>query len=306
MRDVFCEVSSGTVVMPLRSVVKVENPSGAMLFMPGYIPPRGGIGVKIVSVFPENAGKNLPTISALIILSSPDTGQALAIIDGGYVTALRTGATSGLATDLLARQDAHTLGVFGAGVQARTQIAAILEVRKIGEVIVYAPDMRRTSEFISALRTEYGNRVLFTIAESRQQLVRGSDIIVTATTSDTPVFDGRDLREGTHINAIGSFTPQAREVDDDTVRESRIYVDALDACLHEAGDLLIPMKQGVISRDDIRGELGELALGSEAGRESDRDITLFKSVGLSVQDVIVAQQIHAKAVDQRMGQVIES
>ncbi len=306
MREVFCEVSRGTVVMPPRSVLKMEESSGAMLFMPGYLPHRGGIGIKIVSVFPENAGKNLPTISALIILTSPETGEVLAIIDGEYVTALRTGATSGLATDLLARRDAHTLGVFGAGVQARTQIAAILEVRQIGEVMVFAPDRSRTTKFISTLHTEYGGDIQWTIAESPQQLVHRSDIIVTATTSDVSVFDGHDLREGTHINSIGSFSPQTREVDDETVRQARIYVDALVPCLDEAGDLLIPMGQGVISQNDIIGDLGELALGKKSGRESDRDITFFKSVGLSVQDVIVAQQIHAKAVDQGVGQVIES
>jgi alanine dehydrogenase len=306
MRDVFCEVSRGTAVMPPRSVVKVERPPGAVLFMPGCLPHRRGIGIKIVSVFPENAGKKLSTISALIILSSPDTGEVLAIIDGSHITALRTGATCGLATDLLARHDAHTLGIFGAGVQARTQIAAILEVRQIREVMVFAPDRSRTTEFISALGLEYGERVRFTIAEFPQQLLRRSDIIVTATTSDTPVFDGHDLREGTHINSIGSFTPQAREVDDETVRKARIYVDAIDACLGEAGDLLIPMAKGVILRNDIRGELGELVLRKKSGRESDREITFFKSVGLSVQDIIVAQHIHARAIDQQMGQVIEA
>jgi alanine dehydrogenase len=305
MRDVFCEVSKGTVTMPPRSVVRVNNPSGAVLFMPGYVPHRRGIGVKIVSVFPENSRKGIPTISALIVLNNPETGETLAIMEGGYITALRTGATTGLATDLLARSGASTLGIFGSGVQAWTQIAAVLEVRPITKVVVSARDTNRTRDVVAALRKEYGARAEFVVADSPQQLVQHSEIIITATTSDAPVFDGHGLRGGTHINAIGSFTPQAREVDDCTVRTSRIYVDSLDACLHEAGDLLIPMDKGVISRNDIRGELGELALGRKACRESDRDITFFKSVGLSVQDIVVAEQIYAKAIDQGIGQILE-
>ncbi|MDH3251750.1 MAG: ornithine cyclodeaminase family protein [Ignavibacteria bacterium] len=305
MREVFCEVSKGTVVMPPRAVVELNNRSDTVLFMPGYVPHSRGIGVKIVSVFSHNAASGMPTISALIVLMNPETGGVLSVMEGGYITALRTGATSGVATDLLARSDdVRRLGIFGSGAQAWTQIAAILEVRPIREVSVYSRDKDRSRDFVMALRKQYGPRAQFEVADSPEKAVSQADIVVTATTSETPVFDGTLLREGTHINSIGSFKPQVREVDDHTVRRSRIFVDSRDACLHEAGDLLIPIEKGVISRSDIRAELGELLLARKPGRESDRDITYFKSVGMSVQDIVVAERIHAKAVEQNVGQMV--
>jgi ornithine cyclodeaminase len=288
VKEAFAQLSAGEAVVPLRTPIEVARHQGTVLFMPAYLERTDGLAVKIVSVFPENRALNLPTIQALVVVADSRTGQPLAAMEGGYLTALRTGAASGAATDLLARRQASTAALFGAGTQARTQLLAICQVRDIARAWVYDVSHDRAEAFVQEMGGQGRIPQDLRIATSPAEAVREAEIICTATTSSTPVFDGRDLQPGTHINAIGAFTPQMQEVDETTIQRARIVVDSLEACLAEAGDLIIPLKKGVISEADIHAELGEIVLGRRAGRESEEEITIFKSVGNAVQDVAVA------------------
>lgn len=300
MKDVFFDVTRNAVILPERTVIELANKTDAVLFMPAYIPRTGAIGIKIVSIFLGNVSKGIPTTTAQILLNNPDTGEVLCIMDGGIVTALRTGAVSGVATDILSRRDAENLGVFGAGVQAKTQIEAILEVREINCVKIYDINSASARKLASEMNETNPYTCRFQAVESPDAVVTSSDIVVTATTSKTPVFDGNLLKLGTHINSIGSFKPSAREVDDATIRRSRIFVDSTHA-LKEAGDLIIPIKKGAISERDIQADLGELIAGEKTGRKNAEEITFFKSVGMAVEDIAVAQRIYRKAEENNLG-----
>lgn len=303
MKEVFLEVAKNEVVLPERTVIELSNKKDAVLFMPAYIPKTRGIGIKTVSVFPGNVTKNIPTVTAQILLINPDTGEVLCIIDGGIVTALRTGAVSGLATDILSRRDAENLGVFGAGVQAKTQIEAIQEVRRIKRVKIYDINPASARKLADEMNETNVYLCQFQAVESQETVVNGSDIVVTATTSETPVFDGNLLNPGTHINAIGSFKPGVREVDDTTVRRSRIFVDSTSHALKEAGDLIIPIGNGTISENDIQSDLGGLVAGEKSGRINAEEITFFKAVGMATEDIAVAQRIYRKAEEHNLGMV---
>jgi ornithine cyclodeaminase len=263
------------------------------------------MGIKVVSVFPGNPSHNgRSTISATILLNDPQTGEILAVMDGAYITALRTGAVSALATDLLARKNAHRLVVFGAGVQARSQIDALRIVRPITDVRIFDPDPSRAIRLVEELRNEDDGACEFAVAASPEAAIRDADIVVTATTSRTPVFAGRLLKEGVHINAIGSFKPEHREVDDDAISRSRLFVDSFAEALSEAGDLIIPLSTGIISKDAIEASLGDLVLGTRNARQEDNEITFFKSVGLAVEDIVVAAHIFEKARTASAGIVV--
>jgi len=240
---------------------------------------------------------------ATVVLNDVDSGRVLAILEGAYLTAMRTGAVSGVASKYLARTNSEIAGIFGAGVQARKQLEAVREVRNIRTVKVYDSDHERARSFIAELSSQSG--IEASGVKSPAELVRASDIIVTATTSQTPVFDGHDLKPGTHINAIGAYTPSTRELDGETVSSSKIVVDSIDAALAEAGDLLIPMKEGIIQRRDIWAELGEVITGRKKGRTSEREKTLFKSVGLGIQDAAVARLAFEKAEKEGVGTQID-
>ena len=306
VRQVFSEVGKKQVILPDRTIIDLNKTEDSILFMPAYIPNTGGLGIKIVTVFPENRLKNIPTISALLLLSDPDTGIITTIMDGGYITALRTGAVSGIATDILARRESKNLGIFGAGVQARSQIEAILEVREIDNVTIYDPIEEVSGNLVKTLDKEYGSSCFFQSAKSSEMVVENSDIIITATTSQIPVFDGSLLKDGTHINSIGSFQSFSREVDDVTIQRSGIFIDSYNCSLKEAGDLIIPLQKGIISENDIKADLGELILEKKKGRESENDITYFKSVGMAVQDIAVARVLEEKANDKGLGIILDN
>lgn len=294
MRELFAEVGRNQVVLPERTVIDLPN-DGTVLFMPAYVPNVGGIGVKIVSVFPHNLEKGIPTVNAQVLLTDPETGRIMAIMDGTMITALRTAAVSALATDLLAVKGAERLGVLGAGVQARAHINALLRIRKIRQILIYSLEFEKSESLAREFDRSTSSSFVCRGVRSAEEVVIHSDIIVTATTSHAPVLHGNLLRDGTHINAIGSFKPHTREVDDETIQRSRIFVDLRAAALKEAGDLLIPMSNGVISESDIVADLGELVLAVRPGRQNDKEITFFKSVGLAVEDIIVAKRIFDRA-----------
>lgn len=304
MEEVFAALTEKEAHVPARTALSLYASDNSILFMPGYLRKSGGVGMKVVSVFPSNAAKGIPTISAQIMLCDPETGEVTAVIEGGTITALRTAATTAVATKHLARQDACSLGVFGAGVQAKSQIEAHREVRNLESIIIYDLDMKKAEALVQHFHVICGQSCTCSVAASPDELVVHCDIIVAATTSHTPVFNGNLLRKGTHVNAIGSYKPHVREVDDATIRRSRIFVDSYEHALKESGDLIIPLETGVIEERAILGELGELVLGSKKGRETSDEITFFKSVGLAVQDIAVAQRVLEKAARGNLGLVV--
>jgi ornithine cyclodeaminase/alanine dehydrogenase-like protein (mu-crystallin family) len=244
------------------------------------------MAMKMVSVFNDNPGKGLPLIHALVVVVNAETGKPDAVMDGTYLTALRTGAASGAATDLLARDDARVAAVFGAGVQGRTQLAAVCTVRPIEEAWIYDIEPQRAETYAEEMGERIGATV--NVARSPSEAVGPADVICTATTSSHPVFADVDVQPGTHINAVGAYTPQMREIPPETVLRAKVVIDHHEAALAEAGDLLIPMEQGLMSAGHIYAELGEIVAGDRPGRETVQEITLFKSVGVAVQDVAVA------------------
>ncbi len=306
VKGAFAQLSTGKATVPLRTQLPVEKHGGITLFMPAYLSETDALGAKIVSVFPKNLDRGLPTIFAIVIVVDSETGCPVAIMDGTYLTALRTGAASGAATDFLARRDAKVAAIFGAGAQARTQLLAVCTVRKIETVWVYDVVRERAEAYAAEMKGFGPIPADIRIASSPAEAVREADIICTATTSSSPVFNGEDLKPGVHINAIGSFTPQMQEVDETTIRRAnKIVVDFRSACLAEAGDLIIPMNKGIISEKDIYAEIGEIAAGLKPGRERDDEITYFKSVGNAVQDVSVARRVLEKARELGLGKEVE-
>jgi ornithine cyclodeaminase/alanine dehydrogenase-like protein (mu-crystallin family) len=258
----------------------------------------------MVSIWPDNPGRGLRTVMGLAAVIDPDTGQPLALLNGEALTALRTGASGGLATDLLARPNAGVVAVFGAGVQARAQLEAVCEVRQVKEVRVFGRTPSRVEAFVASV-SGWSNVPSTSVAGSRRDAVVGADIVIAATNSEKPVFDGRDLSPGVHITGVGSYTPQMQEVDEITVQQAKIVVDSLQACLAEAGDLITPLEKGIISKLDIHAELGQIVNGDQPGREAYDEITFFKSVGVAVQDVVAASEILRAAEAQGLGTVVE-
>ncbi|MEM2341233.1 MAG: ornithine cyclodeaminase family protein [Candidatus Bathyarchaeia archaeon] len=288
----FLELQKGTAILPMRATITLTEKRGWMGVMPAYLGEMGSLSTKIVTVFEKNLEKNLPTIMATILLNDPETGAPLAIMEGTFITAMRTGAVCGVATKYLARKDSKTVGIFGAGVQARTQLMAACAVRDIEKAFVYDIFKDRAKTFAEEMSKKLG--ILVEVSEPKD-LVLHSDIIVTATTSKTPVFDGNWVKPGTHLNLIGSFKPEVREVDEIVIKRSKIVVDQKSAALEEAGDIIIPLKAGIITEKDIYAELGEIVAGLKPGRTSEREITLFKSVGLGIQDCATAWLAYTRA-----------
>ncbi len=233
----------------------------------------------------------------------PATGAPLALIEGGSLTAIRTGAASGAATDVLARPDAAVVALFGSGVQARRQLEAVCTVRPIKRVIVYS--LAGAEAFAAEMAGVGPIPADIRLAATPREALAEADVVCAATTSRTPVFDGRDLRPGTHVNGIGAFTPEMQEIDAATVRRARVVVDSLEAALAEAGDLIIPLNAGEISRDHVSTELGEVIAGSKPGRTSTEQITFFKSVGVAAQDAMAAGIILRNGPALGLGTVID-
>ncbi len=303
VKGAFTQLSAGKAVAPLRTQLPVERHEGVTLFMPAYLSESDDLGVKIVSVFPRNLEMGLPTIFALVVVVDASTGRPVAVMDGTYLTALRTGAASGAATDLLARKDARVAAIFGAGVQARTQLLAVCEVRDIERVWVYDVNPQAAERYAQEMAGKGRVPADLRVASSPAEAVREADVLCAATTSRTPVFADADLKPGVHINAVGSFTPEMQEIPGQTVGRARLVVGSREAGLAETGDLIIPIRKGLITEADIYAELGEIAAGLKPGRESPDEITLFKSVGNAVQDVSVARRVMEEA--RRLGLGVE-
>lgn len=301
----FSELARGRAVMPQRAVIPIPEHKGIYLAMPGYI---GGdmnaLGLKVVTVYPNNPSKyELPTILGTLMLCDPATGKAIAIMDAGYLTAVRTGAASGVATKYLAREDSKVCTVFGAGVQARKQLEAVQIIRPMEKVYVNDISKEAMDSFAGDLSGSLG--VNIEPSQDVETIVRESDIVVTASSSHDPVFDGNWLKPGTHVNNIGSHTPDAREMDTTTVKRSKFVADLKEANLAEAGDILIPIKEGAVTEDHIYASLGEIVVGDKPGRENAEEITVFKSCGLAIQDVSTALAIYNAAKEKGVGTEVE-
>ena len=295
MKLAFGQLSNGQATVPRRTQIATDK--GITLLMPAYLQTSQDFAIKLVSVYGENPRLGLPTVNGTVLVVDPKTGLPRALMDGNSLTAIRTGAAGGLAAELLARRDASVVALFGAGVQARAQLQGVMAVRAIEQVNLIS----RTRASALALAAEidtWSDAPLVNLVPKPRQAVENADLVITATTSATPVFDGNDLKPGTHVTAIGSYTPTNREVDAVTVRRARIVVDSREACLAEAGDIIIPQAK-------IEAELGEIVNGLKPGRQSDEEITLFKSVGVAVQDAVAAATVLAQAKVKNLGTVLE-
>ena len=293
----FAQLSNDQAEVPLRPHVAVPPSDGLLLVMPAYLSESGALGVKLLTLFLHNPERHqMPSINALVILFDTENGQPLALMDGGWLTALRTGAASGVATRLLARQDARTLALFGAGGQALPQAWATCVARPIERIWLVNRTPTHAERLAEQLRG-FGSPIPadVRVASSAGEALREADVICCATASPTPIFDDADLRPGTHINGVGAYRSTMQEVPAATVSRARVFVDQRRAAWAEAGDLVIPREQGLIDESHIAGELGELVLGRVAGRADDNQITFFKSVGNAVQDAAVAQLAFQRA-----------
>ncbi len=306
VKKAFIQLSKGKAELPLRVQIQVKKQGATTLFMPAYLTESGAMGAKIVSVFPKNQSKQLPTIHAVVVVVDTKTGQPLALMDGTYLTALRTGAASGVATDLLARKKARVVAIFGAGTQGRTQLEAVCTARPIEKVWIYDVRQKVARDYAREMK-ERGkpipNKVF--VALSPKQALSEADVVCTATTSFRPVFSDADLKWGVHINGVGSYKPEMQEIPARTVVRSKVIVDSREACLAEAGDLIISIDGGLITDKNIHGEIGEVAAGKIVGRETDEETTFFKSVGLAIQDVAVAELVLKRAEEKNLGLDVE-
>lgn len=293
MEAALTALARGDATLPLRSIVWLPDKSGALGLMPAQMAATGFLGVKAVTFFPKNEGTERDSHQGAVLLFDASDGSLLAIMDATAITAIRTAAVSGVATRLLAREDASDLALVGSGVQARTHLAAMLAVRSIRRVRVASQDLGRAERFAARESRRHG--IVVEPAASVREAVERADIVCCATSSRQPVVLGAWLAPGAHVNAVGSSVAFARELDTDAVVRSRLYVDRRESALAEAGDFVIPRTEGVIGDDHIVAEIGEVLIGARPGRGSREEITLFKSVGLAVEDVAAARAIFERA-----------
>jgi ornithine cyclodeaminase len=254
---------------------------------------RGAFGLKAISVFPDNPAQGKDAHQGAVMLFSRDTGELLALMNASEITAIRTAAVSAVATRLLAREDAHELAIIGAGVQARTHLAALACVRSIKHVRVAARNMEHSQQFAREMQPAASFSV--EAVQTNEEAVRGADLIVAATSSLEPVIKKEWISPGAHINAIGTHSPNSREIDSDTMATAKIFVDRRESALNESGDYVLAAKEGAVTPDSIIAELGELLIGTKSGRTSVTEITLFKSLGLAIEDVACAEYLYRKA-----------
>lgn len=301
MRIAFSELSSGRISSPIRTNIPLGNENSNSLFMPVYFPAKGLVGLKTVMVHKDNPSRQLPMIQSTYSLFDAETGQTIAIMDGEYLTSMRTGAASGLATDLLAVEDARIAVIFGAGVQAEKQIEAICEVRKFEKIYISDLNNERIEKLISSLENKIHCKVL---ELKDEKLLSEADVICTASSSSNPVFNHSFLKDKVHINGIGSYRPDMAEIPPQTIINSKLYVDSKEACLSEAGDILQPLKAGKFNQEHVFAEIGEVVSKMKSGREVKDNITIFKSVGTAAQDITTASLILENATKSNIGQEI--
>ncbi len=303
MADAFRALARGEAILPLRPVLWLPEKYGALGMMPAYLGDIQSMGLKVVSVFPHNHGTEYDSHIGAVMLYETKHGQLLSIIDASAITSIRTAAVSGLATRLLAREDAGDVAILGSGVEAKTHLAAMLVSRNVRRVRVWSRNGEHSQYFAERASKRHDIRV--EPMTTAQEAVDGADIICTTTSAPEPILLGEWIAPGAHINAIGSSVAFTRELDTTAIVKSRLYVDRRESTVNEAGDFLFPKKEGAIGDDHIVGELGELLFGSVEGRRSAEEITLFKSLGLAIEDLAAANHIYKKAVEAGIGIAVE-
>jgi alanine dehydrogenase len=294
--------SAGGTQQPLRTVLEVGPQRAFFGVMPAFLPSLPALGTKLVTVYSDNLAIGLPSHLATIVLLDPETGALVALLDGRYITEARTAAVSAVATRLLARPDAATLGIIGSGVQARSHLEAIACVRALKEVRVWSPSPDHREQFVEEMRHV---RAPITAVSSPASAVANADLIVLATSSRSPVVQNEWIADGAHICAVGACRPDQREMDGALVARARVIVDSRKGALAEAGDIVLAISEGRISADQIAGELGEVAAGRVKGRHSANDLTIFKSLGMAVEDVAAAHLAYARAKERGLGRLVE-
>jgi ornithine cyclodeaminase len=300
MSDALSALARNEVHQPLRTIIRPPDARGLLGLMSAFRGgERGAFGLKAICVFPGNPAQGKDAHQGAVMLFSRDTGELLALMNASEITAIRTAAVSAVATRLLAREDAHELALIGAGVQARTHLAALACVRSLKHVRVAARNMEHSQRFAREMQAEVSFPV--EAVETNDEAVRGADLIVTATSSLEPVINKEWISPGAHINAIGTHSPNSREIDSGTMAAARIFVDRRESALNESGDYVLAAKEGVVTPDSIIAEIGELLLGTKSGRTSATEITLFKSLGLAIEDVACAEYLFRKAQTQNAG-----
>ena len=304
MADALSSLARGQIHQPLRTVLRPPEAAGIMALMPAYTSENGGAyGLKAICVFPGNPARGIDAHQGSVMLFSGETGELLALMNASAITAQRTAAVSAVATRALAREDASALTIIGSGVQARTHLIAMACVRSIRRARIVS----RNVEHARQLAREMQDKVSFDVehASNIEDALQGADLIVTATSARQPVLKKQWLSSGTHINAVGTFSPQSREIDGATMAAARIFVDRLESALSEAGDYILAVKEGLITADSIAAELGEVLIGQRQGRTSADEITLFKSLGLAIEDLACAQHLFSKAHELNVGTWVE-
>lgn len=307
MKDAYASLSDGTAVAPLRTRLPIPSRDAISLFMPAYMKKNAteALAVKVVSLYPSNPPRGLAYIQAAVLVFDPETGRAIALLEGSTLTAIRTGAGSGAAIDLLARKDSKVAAIFGAGPQGKTQLEAVCSARTIETALIYNPTAAKAEAFVKEMAGQGNIPKDIRIAKSPKEAIENADIICTATGSKQPVFEDKDVKPGAHISAIGAYTPKMQELPIETVARSRIVVDSRTTVMEEAGDIVKAMQAGLINEWSIHAELGEIVLGIKSGRQSDDEITFFKSVGNAVQDAVAAQVALRNARKMKLGTEVE-
>ena len=304
MADALSALARGEVYQPLRTIVRPPNARGLLGLMPAYRSgEHGAFGMKAICVFPENPLQGKDAHQGAVMLFSRETGEMLALMNASEITAIRTGAVSALATRLLAREDAHDLAIIGAGVQARSHLAALSLVRTIKRARVCARNFDHAQQLAEESQPQY--QFPIEAVRNNEEAVRGADLIVTATSSLEQVINRDWISPGAHINAIGTHSPNSREIDSATMAAARIFVDRRESALNESGDYLLAAKEGLVTPESIVGEIGELLIGTKSGRTSETEITLFKSLGLAIEDVVCAEYVYSKAQAEGVGNWVE-
>jgi ornithine cyclodeaminase/alanine dehydrogenase-like protein (mu-crystallin family) len=303
MAETLKMLSRGNAVNPLRHAMWLPDKSGLIGMMPAYLGDTEVMGLKAISVFPGNHTTDYDSHQGTVILFETVNGRLLALMDASKITAIRTAAVSGVATRLLAREDASDLAILGSGVQAETHLEAMRIARQISGVRVWSPQFAHAQKF--ADQASAGNGIPISAFETVKEAVDGADIICTVTSATEPILQGDWISPGTHINAVGSSVAFARELDTAAVAKSKLFVDRRESTLNEAGDFLFPKKEGAIDDGHIRGEIGDILLDRIGGRASSEEITLFKSLGLAAEDVAAAHYIYQKVLKNEEGEWVK-
>jgi alanine dehydrogenase len=297
------QYSTGKAVMPVRLVVPLPQVQGRITSMPGFLSDDKALAMKVVTYFQENPKQNLPAILGTVLLFSAETGKLIAVMDGSYITGIRTACASAMATKALANADTPVLGILGAGVQARSHIPALSRVRKIKLIKIYSPSGASASAIKRDLEPTTG--IAIEVASSPAEALRDADIVVTATTANTPVVKFESLKAGAHINAVGSHRPDARELDGATMARAKVIVDSREAIMAECGDVLLAIEEKSISKDHVHAEIGDVLSGAKSSRSSADEITIYKSVGIAIQDVATASLVYRKALERGIGTKVD-